>query len=92
MDEAVLFPSTPARRALASRFGLPYDDAMQDWEWEVANPDDFDLYLAAYTLEMPAEQRFSLMEMLLQCVEDYLAGARHPLSVVTTHDSVWKLA
>jgi hypothetical protein len=28
--------------------------------------------------------------LLLRCVEDYLAGARHPLSVVHTHDSVWR--
>jgi hypothetical protein len=52
------------------RFGLPYDNAMQDWEWEAANADDFDQYLAAYTLAMPSDQRFSLMEMLMQSVED----------------------
>lgn len=27
--------------------------------------------------------------LLLRCVEDYLAGVRHPLSVVTTDDSVF---
>ena len=70
MAETVLYPTTPARQALAVRFSLPYDDAMQDWEWEVANAEEFDQYLAAYTLAMPNDQRFSLMEMLVQCVED----------------------
>ena len=27
--------------------------------------------------------------LLLRCVEDYLAGVRHPLSVITTEDSVY---
>jgi phosphatase NudJ len=27
--------------------------------------------------------------LLLRCLEDYLAGARHPLSAVHTHESVW---
>ncbi|TFZ06664.1 NUDIX hydrolase [Ramlibacter henchirensis] len=27
--------------------------------------------------------------LLLRCVEDYLAGVRHPLSVITTDDSVF---
>ncbi|WP_396268800.1 hypothetical protein [Ideonella sp.] len=70
MTETVLYPTTLARQALAMRFGLPYDNAMQDWEWEAANADDFDQYLAAYTLAMPSDQRFSLMEMLMQSVED----------------------
>ena len=72
MAETALYPTTPARQALAMRFGLPYHDAMQDWEWEVANADHFDQYLAAYTLAMPIDQRFSLMEMLVQSVEDSL--------------------
>ncbi|MFZ2987693.1 hypothetical protein [Ideonella sp.] len=63
MDETVLYPTTPARQALAAQFNLPYDDAMQDWEWQVANSDAFDQYLAAYTIAMPSDQRFSLMEM-----------------------------
>ena len=48
---------------------------MQDWEWEIAEAEEFDRYLAAYTLAMPNDQRFSLMEMLVQCVEDSLDEA-----------------
>jgi phosphatase NudJ len=28
--------------------------------------------------------------LLLRCLDDYLAGARHPLSAVHTHESVWQ--
>lgn len=59
MAETVLYPTKPARQALAMRFGLPYHDAIQDWEREVANADHFDQYLAAYALAMPIDQRFS---------------------------------
>ena len=69
MDRHPAFPTSEARKALASRFGLWYDDSMQDWEWEVANAEHFDEYLAAYAA-LPEDQRFSLMEMLIQCVED----------------------
>lgn len=28
--------------------------------------------------------------LLLRCLEDYLAGVRHPLALVHTHESVWR--
>lgn len=55
---------------MAIRFGLPYSGEMQDWEWEVANPSQFEEYLEAYaSAGLPQEQLFSLMEMLIQYVE-----------------------
>jgi hypothetical protein len=59
-----------ACQALAARFDLPYSVAMQDWEWEVADPDRFEEFLKAYTPELPVDQRLALMEILLQCAED----------------------
>lgn len=44
MAATVLYPATPARQALAMRFGISYKDAMRDREWEVARADDFDPY------------------------------------------------
>ena len=44
---------------------------MQDWEWEVAAPDRFEEFLQGYSsLGLSAAERFSLMEVLLQCIED----------------------
>jgi hypothetical protein len=34
--------------SLATRFGLPYHDDMQDWEWEVADSARFEEFLATY--------------------------------------------
>lgn len=28
--------------------------------------------------------------LVLRCVEDYLAGVRHPLSLLYTHESIWR--
>ncbi len=63
--------STPGRVALAERFGLQYSDLSQDWEWEVADASRFDEFLDVYsTVDIPDDQRASLMEILIQCVED----------------------
>jgi hypothetical protein len=70
-ETAIFIPSTPAREALAARFGLEYSDRMQDWEWEVADVDRFGEFLDAYcSAALPDEQQASLMEMLIQCVEE----------------------
>jgi hypothetical protein len=65
------WPTTAARKALASRFDLPCDPFSQDWEWEVANPSRFAEFLDAYSTGiLDEDERFALMEILIQCVED----------------------
>jgi hypothetical protein len=67
------YPSSAARAALAARLGLTIHPFSQDWEWEVAESDRFGEWLAVYRGErLSDEERFSLMEMLIQCVEDML--------------------
>jgi len=39
--------------------------------------------------EIRASRERHRSPLLLRCMEDYLAGVRHPLSVVTTDDSVY---
>ena len=66
-------PDTPARQSLAVRFGLPYHDGIQDWEYEVADATRFPEFLQAYRhASLSDPERASLMEMLVQCVEDRL--------------------
>ena len=56
---------------LAARLGLKIDPRSQDWEWEVARPEMFDEWLAVYrSAPLSDDERFSLMEILIQCVED----------------------
>lgn len=65
------FPTSEARASLAARFDLVYEDKMQDWEWEVAAPNRFGEFLQGYSsLSLSDAERFSLMEVLLQCIED----------------------
>ena len=65
------WPTTAARLSLASRLHLPYDPSMQDWEWEVADPARFDEFLDAYSSGgLTEDERFALMEVLIQCVEE----------------------
>lgn len=65
------FPTAEAIDRLARRFGLPNTPDMQDWEWQVADPDRIDEFLAAYEHGgLSDDERFTLMEMLLQSFED----------------------
>jgi hypothetical protein len=65
------WPTTAARKSLASRFDLPCDPFSQDWEWEVADPSRFEEFLDTYkTSILDEDERFALMEILIQCVED----------------------
>jgi hypothetical protein len=65
------YPTRPGREALAARLGLKIDPFSQDWEWEVAESARFAEWLAVYRSErLSDDERFSLMEMLIQCVND----------------------
>jgi hypothetical protein len=71
--------TTKSRLALASRLQLPYDPSMQDWEWEVADPSRFEEFLDAYSSgDLTDDERFTLMEMLIQCVEEMSLPAIGP--------------
>jgi hypothetical protein len=65
------YPTKAGREALAARLGLTIDPYSQDWEWEVPEPRDFPTLLALYKdAALTDDERFSLMEMLVQCVEE----------------------
>jgi hypothetical protein len=65
------FPTRAAIEALGVRFDLPHDRSMSDWEWEVADPERIDEFIAAYQSgELDDDERFTLMEMILQSFDD----------------------
>jgi hypothetical protein len=65
------YPTKAGREALAARLGLKIDPYSQDWEWEVAKPEHFWTWLALYRhAALTDDERFSLMEMLVQCVNE----------------------
>ncbi len=65
------YPTGAGQAALATRLGLTIHPHSQDWEWEVAKPEKFGEWLSVYRSEpLSDDERFSLMEMLIQCVDD----------------------
>lgn len=77
------FPTRKAIDSLASRFNLPNKPEMQDWEWEVADPDRIDEFLYAYKSDiLDDDEKFTLMETIIQSFEESL----FPLS----KDPRWK--
>ena len=64
-------PTAAAIESLARRFGLPNEPDMQDWEYQVADSGRLDEFLAAYQSgELDDDERFTLMETILQSFED----------------------
>src|SRR5262245_3175582 len=69
MSDRYVMPSAIA--TLARRFGLPVSDSMQDWAWEVSDPARLDDFLNTYEkAALSDDERFALMEMILQSFED----------------------
>lgn len=69
---SIRHPTSAARQALAARFALPCTSDMQDLEWAVASADRFAEFLETYrTADLTDDERFSLMEILVQCVEEF---------------------
>lgn len=70
------YPTRSGRDALAARLGLAIDSFSQDWEWEVAERAHFEPWLAVYRgAPLSDDERFSLMELLVQCVEEIASRA-----------------
>ena len=81
-DDLRRYPTKDGREALAARLGLTIDPYSQDWEWEVAEPENFETWLALYRdAPLSDDERFSLMEMLIQCVEDMVSAQGPPEEV-----------
>jgi hypothetical protein len=74
------FATRAAIDSLAARFGLVNEPGMQDWEWEVADPGRIDEFLSTYESgELSEDERFTLMETMLQSFEELPAAlAAHP--------------
>lgn len=56
--------------SLAARLRVPWEVVMQDWPWEVAEPERLDEYLGLYDALTDDDERFTLMDVMLQAVEE----------------------
>ena len=65
------FGSTEAIEKIALDLNLKINkDDIQDWSYIVANPIDFSKYLSLYDKILNDDEKFVLMEILIQSVED----------------------
>jgi len=66
------YPTKEAIQSLARRLNLPYDSFMQDWQWEVADPNRIDEFLKTYKSgDLTDDERFTLMETILESFESF---------------------
>lgn len=64
-------PTREAIEAVATRFQLPVDPSMQDWEYQVADPKRLNEFLSAYeTGQLSNDEKFVLMQMILESFEE----------------------
>ena len=59
-----------AMESLARELNLPYYDRMQDWPYEVAESMGIEKYLNHYDGLTDEDQKFVLMEMIIQATTD----------------------
>lgn len=70
-DDLARYPTRAAIDSLAARFGLENHPGMQDWQWEVSDPERIEEFLTAYTSgELDDDERFTLMETILESLEE----------------------
>lgn len=55
---------------LAIALHLPNDTAIQNWSYTQGNPADIEKYISHYNLTNDDDQKFVLMELILQAAED----------------------
>ena len=70
MEPAFRCGTRKAIDELAGELFLPNEMTMQDWSYEVANPDNIDKYISHYHLTTDDDKKFVLMEIIIQAVED----------------------
>lgn len=55
---------------LVAEYGYPYDEWMQDWPYEIADPKEIENYFRHYDEQSDEDKKFSLMEMLIQALDE----------------------
>ncbi|QSB27123.1 hypothetical protein [Flavobacterium sp. CLA17] len=55
---------------LVKELNMPYDDWMQDWPYEIADSNDIDTYISHYRKLIDDDEKFVLMQAIIQANED----------------------
>ncbi len=55
---------------LSKELNIPYDTSMQDWSYTEGKPEDIEKYIALYNSTTNDDNKFVLMELIIQATED----------------------
>ena len=69
-EPKIRYETRKAIDELSKELNLCHDEWMQDWPYEVVQPEDFEKYLMSYNTTMDEDKKFILMEMLIQSIEE----------------------
>ncbi|MBS1522699.1 MAG: hypothetical protein JST50_17000 [Bacteroidetes bacterium] len=64
------FAMPQAIKKLAKELGLPYSPIMQDWSYEVSNPNDIEKYINHYNSLTDDDEKFVLIEIIIDSNND----------------------
>lgn len=64
------YGSKKAIDKLVKELNMPHDNWMQDWPYEIANPDEIDNYINHYRTITDEDEKFVLMQAIIQATED----------------------
>jgi len=69
----IFIPDQISRKRLAKRLCLEFDNNMQDWEYEVSNPNRLDEFINEYDKEETTQkEKEILMEIILESSNDLI--------------------
>ncbi len=60
------FVTAKTRNSLIAKFNLPFESWMQDWPYEISDPNKIDDYIRYYDQVTNDDEKFCLMELLIQ--------------------------
>ncbi len=70
MEPTFRYGTRKAIDELAEELNLPNKLTMQDWSYEVANPNEIDKYISHYGSTKDDDKKFVLMEIIIQATEE----------------------
>jgi hypothetical protein len=85
------FPTLAAIDSLTARFGFRNELGMQDWEYEVSDPNRIEEFLDAYESgELTEDERFILMMTIIDSFEATLMGSSEASGQPMTENPLWQ--
>ncbi|WP_411029487.1 hypothetical protein [Spongiimicrobium sp. 3-5] len=70
-DKEIFIPNQQTRKKLSEKLNLEFDENMQDWEWEISDPNRIAEFIAEYdNVNSSQKEKETLMEIILDSLND----------------------